>query len=58
MSNDAYQLYLFTRQYPGVHGFANDAQTRKAVAWLASRGYVGVNQYGQVWAVNADGTPR
>lgn len=46
----------FSRKYPGWHTYSRDRVTMKGIRWLASRGWIQVNRFGQFRAVQANGT--
>jgi len=49
---------LFAREYPGWHSYqTNCIDTLRSIRWLASRGFIQVNQYFQFRATNWNGSP-
>lgn len=55
ISEDEFQLYLFSRKYRGWHSYAGDGQTLRAVRRLAGAGLIQVNRFRQFRATTPEG---
>jgi hypothetical protein len=49
LSEDAQKALDFIRRMGGCHGYAKDAQTRRAIKELKKRNLIETNEFSQFW---------